>query len=651
MPELNELFSPITIGGCKIRNRILISGHMTMFTENGLPTERHLRYYETRAKGGIGLIVNEVVAVSPHVLITPPTIEGWRDEIIPIFQKISDAVHANGAKYFCQIWHNGNQSSSQYSGEYIQSCSAVPSATNEAPSVMTVEDIQQVIREYAEVVLRLKEGGLDGVELHFGHGYLAQQFLSPATNIRNDQYGGSMENRMRFSLELIDAVRNAVGNDFVVGIRSSADELVPHGLTLEDMKKIMPVWDQTGRIDYLNVTVCNYKSAMMGVPPMMVPPRPFVYAAAEIRQLVDVPVMAAIRINDPVMANEIIKNHEADMVVMTRATICDPEMPNKAKQGRLDDIRQCISCNEGCWERSEKGWPITCAQNPETGREGVFEIRPTDNPKKVMVVGGGVGGMKAATIAKERGHQVTLYEKTPELGGALSIPAAFTPRADLGQVIRFLVHEVNRLGVDVHLNTEVTASMIEQENPDALIVATGGTAIDNPAPDVVGPAAAIEIESGTHVVTAEDVLAGKVETGQRVVIADTQNYMKGLITAEYLADQGKDVSIVLNLRYLMDVPTIAIQVINLTMKNVKRIMEYQVIRAIPGKVTTRHLLSQMEEELVADTLVLSYWRKANDTLYHDIKDKVKKVLKVGDCVASRRYGDAIFEGYRSAMNL
>lgn len=279
---------------------------------------------------------------------------------------------------------------------------------------------------------------------------------------------------------------------------------------------------------------------------------------------------------------------------------------------------------------------LRARQHPVTGREGVFEIRPTDNPKKVMVVGGGVGGMKAATIAKERGHQVSLYEKASKLGGTLAIPAAFTPRADLGQVIRFLEHEVKRLGVDVHLNTEVTASMIEQQKPDAVIVATGGTAIDNPAPDIVGPSAAIEIEKGTHVVTVEDVLQGKVETGQRVVIVDTQNYMKGLITAEYLADQGKDVSIVLNLSYRIDGPTIAIQIINLTLKNVRRITEHEVIKAAPGKVTIRHSISQMEEELDADTLVLSYWRKANNKLFNDIKGKVKEVYKIGDCAAPRK---------------
>jgi 2,4-dienoyl-CoA reductase-like NADH-dependent reductase (Old Yellow Enzyme family)/thioredoxin reductase len=651
MTELQALFTPITLGKCEIKNRIIASGHMTGYTEDGLPSERHLRYYEARAKGGIGLIVNEAVAVNPHVPPITPVIQGWRDDIIPKFAKISDAIHAHGARYFAQLWHNGNESMSFYSGVYSQSCSDVPSIVGEVPTALSKTDIKQVIREYTDTALRLKEAGLDGVELHFGHGYLPQQFLSPVANIRKDEYGGSLENRMRFSLELIDSVRNAVGEDFVVGIRSSADELIPHGLTLENMKEIIPIWDKTGKIDYISATVCTYKSAMMGVPPMMVPPRPFVYTAAEIRQIVDVPVMAAIRINDPVMANEIVKNHEADMVIMARATICDPEMPNKAKQGRLDDIRQCISCNEGCWERIEKHAPITCAQNPESGREGVFVLHPADRPKKVLVVGGGVAGMKAATIAKERGHQVSLYEKTSELGGVLSIPASYASRADLGQVIRFLEHEVNRLGVDVHLDTEVTASMIEAKNPDAVIIATGGTAIDDPAPGVVGPAAAIQIEGGMNVVTAEDVLQGKVETGQRVVIADAQNYMKGLITAEYLADHGKDVSIVMNMSYLMDASTMAVQLINLTMKNVRRVIEFEVIKAEPGKITMRHMLSQMEEVIEADTLVLSFWRKANATLFNEIKDRVKEVYKIGDCVASRRYGDAIYEGYKTAMDL
>jgi 2,4-dienoyl-CoA reductase-like NADH-dependent reductase (Old Yellow Enzyme family)/thioredoxin reductase len=643
-----------------IRNRILQSGHVTGFGEHGLPTERHLRYYETRAKGGIGLIVMEAVAISPHGHIIPHVVQGWRDEVIPWFRRISDAVHAHGAKIFCQAWHNGNKNSSYYSWTNSESCSDVPCpAIGEVPDILDEEGIRKVIRQYVDFCLRLQAGGYDGVELHFGHGYLPQQFLSPFTNIRKDRYGGSLENRMRFGLEVIDAVRRAVAGDFVVGLRTSADEMVPKGLTLDDMKEIMPIWARTGQIDYLNVTIATYKSLAPVIAPMMVPPRSFVFYASEIKQVVDIPVFAAIRINDPVMANDIIKNNEADMVVMTRATICDPEMPNKAREGRVDDVRMCIACNEGCWERITQRDPITCMQNPETGREGIFKILPAPNPRKILVAGGGVAGMEAAIVARQRGHQVVLCEKTGELGGAVLIWTKAPARQEASQTVRFMKHELERLGVEVRLNTQVTPALVETERPDAIIVATGATTVENPLPDVVGPDAAIEIERGAHVVTAEDVLDGKTQTGQRVVVADFQNYMKGLVTAEVLADQGKEVTVIMplpfrllgNNPYDMDGPTHVIQLVNLTAKKVKRVSDFEVKRARPGKVTIRNVFTEQEQDLDADTLVLSYWRKADKKLYNELQGKVKELHKIGDCVASRRLINAIYEGYKVAMEI
>jgi len=546
MTELSHLFSPITIRNCEIRNRILVSGHVTSFTTDGLPNDRCVRYHEARAKGGVGLIVMEAVLVAPEAQVVPNLLQGWSDETIPWYRKISDAVHEHGAKIFCQAWHNGNQSQSYYSWHHTRGVSGIPSAAlGEVPEILDEDGIKDVIQNYVDFSLRLKEGGFDGVELHFGHGYLPQQFLSPYANARKDKYGGNLENRMRFGLELMEAVRNAVGDDFVVGIRTSGDEMTPGGYTLDDMKEIAPIWEQAGHIDYMNVTVGTYLSAGAGLPPMGFPPRPFVYLAAELRQIVDLPVFAAIRIIDPEMAEEIVKNHEADMVVMTRATICDSQMPNKAKEGRFDDIRRCIDCNEGCWDRTLHSQPITCIQNPETGREGIFEIRPTANPKKIMVIGGGCAGMKAATVAKERGHHVTLYEKTDELGGAVLIHAKAPTREEMSQVVRFLTHEVDRLKVDVHMNMEVTAAMVEQENPDVVIVAAGATTISDYGPEAVGPFFSLSVAEGAHVVTAEDVLEKKVEAGERVVIGDFQQYIKGLIAADVLADQGKQVTLIM----------------------------------------------------------------------------------------------------------
>ncbi len=655
MTALSHLFSPISIGNCEIRNRILISGHLTGFADNGMPSERHLRYYEARAKGGVGLIIQEAVPVSPHGYLLPTAVQGWNDAIIPGLKRISDAVHAQGAKLFCQAWHNGNENHSYISKVHSQSCSDVPSCgVGEVPAAMTEKDIVEVIQMYVDFALRLKEGGYDGVELHFAHGYLPQQFLSPYVNNREDQYGGSLENRMRFGMELIDGVRKAVGSDFVVGLRTSADELVPGGLALDDMKEIATVWDRTGQIDFLDVSIGNYKTLAPIVAPMMIQAGAFVYAAAQLRQEVEVPVFAAIRINDPVMANDIIQNNEADMVVMTRASLCDPEMANKAKEGRIDDIRLCVGCNEGCWEHALRGMPITCAQNPEAGNEGTLGIAPAEETKKVMVVGGGVAGMEAAITAKKRGHDVTLYEKGEHLGGALLIASRAPARSDLEQVIRYREHELKRLGVNVKMGTRVTVDLVEGEKPDVVIIATGATTVNDPSLAIVGMEASIEIEEGAHVVTAEDVLEGKVETGDKVVIADLQPYMKGLVTAEVLADQGKETTLIMpyGLRLLspspydMDNATFTIQVINTTAKKVKRISDFAVKKALPGKVIIRNHFTEEEEELDTDTLVLSFWRKSDCALFHELEGKVTQLYRIGDCVSPRRYIDAVDEGYQ-----
>lgn len=661
MTDLSDLFSPLTLRRCEVKNRILISGHVNCLAgEESLPNERELRYHEARARGGYGLIVMGAAAVSEHSWLFPSVIKGWKDEIVPWYRRISEAVHAHGTRLMVQAWHNGHQQTGFHSWTNAQAPSQIVSAgQGEAPAVMDEDDIRRAVQNYADFAVRCREGGLDGVELHFGHGYLPQQFLSPYSNIRNDRYGGSLENRMRFGTEVIEAVRRAAGDDFVVGLRLTADELIATGLKLADVKEIAPVWAGSGKIDYLNVTIATYRSIAPAIAPMMIPPRPFVYLAAEIRQVVDIPVFAAIRINDPVLANDIIRNGEADMVVMTRASICDPEMPNKARAGRLDDIRQCIACNEGCWERCEHHQPITCMQNPETGREGVFKLEPAPRSKNVVVIGGGPAGMKAAAAARERGHQVTLYERSAEPGGSIRIPARLPGRQEWSQCVRFLTHELKRLGVKVLLNTEATADLVLAEKPDAVIVATGSRPFEGTAPDLVGPDAAIRIEAGAHAVTAEDVIEGKAETGRRVVIADFQNYMKGLITAEFLADQGKEVTLVMPLPfrllssnpYDIDKPTHAIQILNLTMKGVKKISDFEVKKASPGKVTIRNVFTEQDQEIEADTLVTSYWRRSETTLYDELKGKVKEIRKIGDCVAPRRVINAIYEGYRAGMEI
>jgi 2,4-dienoyl-CoA reductase-like NADH-dependent reductase (Old Yellow Enzyme family)/thioredoxin reductase len=661
MNNFEFLFSPIRIGHMNVRNRIFQPAHITGFAEKGLPTDRLLHYYEARARGGVGLIVQEATSVSPYSQYHSEVFaQAYRDEIVPILKGIGEAVHAHGTKIVLQLWHCGHVSTSFYTGYPGQSSSGIPNPMiGECPVAMDEDDIRDAVRHFVEASLRAKEACYDGVELNFGHGYLQQQFLSPSQNIRTDEYGGSLENRLRFSMDVISAIRQAAGPNFVVGLRAAGDEFIPEGFDLEDAKEAFSAWARTGLLDYLNVTAASYKSGAYAVPPMMIPPRPMVYLAAEIKQLVDLPVFTAIRINDPVTADDIIKNNEADMVGIARGMICDPELPRKAQEGRLDDIRQCIACNEGCWDRFCHKEAITCLQNPEAGFERKRKIQPAAVRKKVLVVGGGCAGMEAAIVARSRGHEVILCEKTGELGGAIRIMAMAPSRQEFGQAIRFLKHELERLSIDVRMNTEVTADMALAEKPDAVIVATGGLAIEVPAPEKVGPGSSIEIAPGSHVVTAEDVLQRKAECGKRVVIADYQNYTKGLVAAEVLAELGKEVTVIMPFPvrlftsnpYNVELITLGLQFMMLKSKGVTRVSDHQVKKAFPGKVVIRDVFTEQEQELPADTLVLSYWRKANDGLYAELKGKVGQLRKIGDALAPRLLIDAIHEGYKVASEI
>jgi 2,4-dienoyl-CoA reductase-like NADH-dependent reductase (Old Yellow Enzyme family) len=659
MSELEYLFQPLTMRGVTVPNRIFSSAHMTNFADpvTHLPTERHARYYEARAKGGIGLIMMEAQSITQHNCPIPPVCIADNDDVIPRYKMITDAVHQYDTKILCQLWHNGNENISKVTWAPSQSASNIPSVLGEVPVELEVEDIKDIIDRYISTTKRAIEGGFDGIEFHIGHGYLPQQFMSPAFNIRKDEYGGSLDNRIRFCLEVIDAIRREIGEERVLGMRMSGDELMDHGLTLDDMKEISQRFEETGQLDFLHVTVGNYGTAIVAIAPMMIPLRPLVYLASEIKQVVDMPVFTVCRINDPVMADDIIKNNEADMVAMTRATICDPELPNKAKEDKLDEIRMCMACNEGCWSRCEKGYPITCIQNPESGREGELKITPAPQKKKVMVIGGGPGGLSAARVAALRGHDVTLYEKNEELGGQVLLAGNIEPRAEIKECIRNLEKELNRLSVEIKLGVEVTPEMVIAEDSDEVIVATGALPIEKPTPDLVGPHHAIDIDPDADIVSAWRVMEGTAETGQKVLIYDTQLHLQGLLAAEKLLDEGKEVQMIqAAMRGIgpasdADGPTFAIQLVNTMNKGLELIPLYELTQIVPGMAYGRNKLTMMPREFPCDTVVTSYWRLPNAQLFKDLKGKVKSLQRVGDCLAPRYIGEAIYEGYMAAYDM
>ncbi len=527
--EFSHLFSPLTIGAFEVRNRILSTAHHTSFAVDGLPSARHVDYWAAKARGGIGMIITEITPVHPSASFVPSMIQAYRPEVVDAFGPVVEAVHEHGAKLVAQLWHGGDAYPIVTAD--LVSASAVPASPGgRVPRALSVADIDEIVESYAVAAERMRAAGLDGVEIHMGHGYLPLQFLSPLRNHRDDDYGGDEERRMRFPREVIDAVRAAVGDDFTVGIRINGDEFQPGGLTVDDMARITPELTASGKLDFVNVSL----GGLGIISPMGIEHGRYVYLAERIREVVDVPVCCIGRIIHPGHADEIVGSGRADMVGMTRANMTDPELPNKARQGRTDEIRHCVGLME-CWRRISTGHPdgVSCALNPTVGHEEELAIDASDTRMRVMVVGGGIAGLEAARVTAERGHEVTLHERSDELGGQLLLAARLPTRGEMLEPVAWYRRQLELLGVEVRLDQQVTPEDVDAEGADVVIVATGGV----PAP--------LEVPGGDDpiVVQGRDVLAGRVEVGERVVVVSADGGMEGLGTAEFLADEGHSVEL------------------------------------------------------------------------------------------------------------
>jgi mycofactocin system FadH/OYE family oxidoreductase 2 len=604
-------------------------------------------YHRERAKGGVGLIITEAIAVHPTSLARLGMIHNWDDRVIPGLRELAGAVHQYGSKIFGQLNHNGRGMLSFYSGKPLLAPSPIPdSLMREVPKEMELDEIHEVISSFGQAARRLKEAGFDGVEIQGAHGYLVHQFMSPYSNKRKDQYGGSLENRLRFPFEVIAEVRKSVGGDFVVGIRISGDEFTPQGLTLEDMIEISKELEGSGQIDFLNVSVGNYDSCQLITPPWYIPIGSFVYLAAHIKEAVGIPVMCVNRINDPVLAEKILADHQADLIGMTRALIADPELPNKAKEGRLDEIRNCIGCNQMCLGVAPPTTPyLSCTVNPVVGEEEEAGIlKPASVKKTVIIIGGGPAGLEVARIAAKRGHRVTVYEKEEELGGQVALFAEDPNRIDFADIIRFLTVQLKKLGVEVRTGTYGTPEMVIELNPDVVVVATGS---EPNIPQIPGA-------DKDTVVTTWEVLKHEREIGKRVlIIAEGEGHQRPVSIAETLADQGKDVEVVSTLPVVgMDIElgTLRIQYQRLSDKGVVLMPSTKVVEIFRGEVKVRNLYTNVERRIPVDTVVDASESRSVNVLYFSLKGKVSELYQVGDCVAPRRLNDAIYAGYHLGIS-
>lgn len=646
--RLTKLFEPGRIGNMEIRNRLVMAPMGTSSHDmEGHMNQRTIDYYAKRAEGGVGFIIPQGASVVPEAHL-PHGGAIHDDSFIPGLRKLADAVHGYGARIACQVTHPGVILFAAWSGYQrppemeIVGPSPVPCFTYQVtPRELSRGEIHRLAAAFAEGARRAKEAGFDAVEVHGAHGYFLSAFLSPFRNRRTDEYGGSVENRARFACEVIARIRQKVGADFPLLIRMNGSDFLEGGLTIDEAKQQAAMFVEAG-VDAVDVTASTQDSRQWRDLTYMYPDGAIVHLAEAIKKAVKVPVITVGKIGDPVLADRILREGKADFVAMGRALLADPEIANKAREGRLEDIRRCIYCNNCRIGRmspnviESRRTGLRCTVNPALLREREFELTPAPKRKKVMVIGGGLAGMEAARVLAERGHQVSLYEKSGELGGQWEIASGFLPSKSIFATLsQYLIRRLPEVGVKVTLNQEVTRQFLQEQKPDAVVVATGATSTTLKVPGA----------NGENVVQAVDVHAGKASVGDRVVVIGGR--LGGMEVADFLAEKGKKVSVVTKNR-LGENGTPLERNIFVTLRD--RLIERRVMifaHSPVFEIRSNGVYVVYDNELLflpADTVVMAVGARPESKLVADLQGIAPELYAIGDCVQARDAREAIHEG-------
>lgn len=675
MGQFDALLQPFQLKHLRLRNRIMSTAHAPAYGRDGMPAERYQLYHEEKAKGGIALTMfGGSSSVAPDSPSTFGQLILDTDEVVPHLRQFAERIHRHGAALMCQMTHMGRRTRWD-TGHWLPALS--PSRLREPehrsfPKAMEPEDIARIVADFGGAARRCMEGGLDGCELSFSGGHLVEQFWSPAMNRRTDEYGGSLENRMRFGFEVLREIRRRVGPDFIVGIRISGDEMLEHGLSHEDCMAIARAHAQSGLVDFMNVVggqpISLLSLSTTQVPTMATPIGAFLYLASAIKAEIDLPIFHATRITDVASANRAVAEGHVDMVAMTRAHIADPHIARKLMEDRPDDIRQCVGAGY-CIDRIYTGGEALCIQNAATGREATMPhaVPKAAAKKAVVVAGAGPAGLEAARVSAERGHRVVLFERSERTGGQINIAARAGWREPLSGIPRWLDGQARKLGVDLRLNTEATAERILAESPDIVVVATGGR------PDLA------IVDGHELAVSTWDVLMGRVQPGENVLLFDDQAQHQGPSCAEFMAKRGSLVELVTPERRMgeeLGTTNVAIHLRELHKLGVVLTADWRVrqIHREGNKLVAvlRNEFTDAEEERVVDQVVIEHGTIPQDALYFALKPQSRnlgqtdvralidsrpqaldanpegrfQLFRVGDAVASRNIHAAIYDSLR-----